>query len=142
MTSADEEMITNLFKMLQAEMNERRSLFSDYGGDYASYYRNSGTVIPNIVVVLNDFSGFAEQYEDFQDDFTVLSRDGVKYGIYFAVSATGTNAIRYRTQQNFRVVMTLQLNDATDYSIIVGKTDGLIPSAYKGKRIGCDGQSL
>lgn len=88
MTSADEEMITNLFKMLQAEMNERRSLFSDYGGDYASYYRNSGTVIPNIVVVLNDFSGFAEQYEDFQDDFTVLSRDGVKYGIYFAVSAT------------------------------------------------------
>lgn len=82
MTSADEEMITNLFKMLQAEMNERRSLFSDYGGDYASYYRNSGTVIPNIVVVLNDFSGFAEQYEDFQDDFTVLSRDGVKYGIY------------------------------------------------------------
>ena len=133
MTSADEEMITNLFKMLQAEMNERRSLFSDYGGDYASYYRNSGTVIPNIVVVLNDFSGFAEQYEDFQDDFTVLSRDGVKYGIYFAVSATGTNAIRYRTQQNFRVVMTLQLNDATDYSIIVGKTDGLIPSAYKGR---------
>ena len=114
-------------------MNERRSLFSDYGGDYASYYRNSGTVIPNIVVVLNDFSGFAEQYEDFQDDFTVLSRDGVKYGIYFAVSATGTNAIRYRTQQNFRVVMTLQLNDATDYSIIVGKTDGLIPSAYKGR---------
>ena len=131
MTSADEEMITNLFKMLQAEMNERRSLFSDYGGDYASYYRNSGTVIPNIVVVLNDFSGFAEQYEDFQDDFTVLSRDGVKYGIYFAVSATGTNAIRYRTQQNFRVVMTLQLNDATDYSIIVGKTDGLKLSAGK-----------
>lgn len=29
--------------------------------------------------------------------------------------------------------MTLQLNDATDYSIIVGKTDGLIPSAYKGR---------
>ena len=133
MTSADEEMITNLFKMLQTEMSERRSLFSDYGGDYASYCRNSGTVVQNIVVVLNDFSGFAEQYEDFLDDFTVLSRDGVKYGIYFAVSATGTNAIRYRTQQNFRVVMTLQLNDATDYSIIVGKTDGLIPSAYKGR---------
>lgn len=27
----------------------------------------------------------------------------------------------------------MQLNDATDYSLVVGKTDGLIPSKYKGR---------
>ena len=30
-------------------------------------------------------------------------------------------------------MMTLQLNDQSDYPIIIGKTDGLIPSAYKGR---------
>ena len=63
----------------------------------------------------------------------VLSRDGVKYGIYFVVSAGSTNAVRYRTQQNFKFMLTMQLNDATDYPIIVGKTDGLIPSRFKGR---------
>lgn len=132
-TTTDEEMTINLFKMLLAEMNNRRSLFSDFGGDYAGYCLNSGSTVPCIVVVLNNYSGFAEQYEDLQDEFTLLSRDGVKFGIYFVVSATSTNAIRYRTQQNFKMMLTMRLNDPTDYSIIVGKTDGLIPSAYKGR---------
>ena len=132
-TSSDEEMLINLFKMLQTEMNSRRGLFSDYGGDYAGYCKNSGRIVPNIVVVLNNYAGFVEQYEDLQDDFSLLSRDGVKYGIYFIVSASNTNAVRYRTQQNFKIMMTMQLNDPTDYSIIVGKTDGLIPSNYKGR---------
>lgn len=31
------------------------------------------------------------------------------------------------------MMLTMQLNDATDYSLVVGKTDGLIPSKYKGR---------
>lgn len=50
-----------------------------------------------------------------------------------AVTASTTNAVRYKTQQNFKTMLTMQLNDVTDYSIIVGKTDGLIPSKYKGR---------
>lgn len=132
-TSADEEKTINFLKMLDKEIEIRKSLFSEYGGDYSSYCKNSGKIIPNIVVVINNFSGFAEQFEDLQEAFNVLSRDGVKYGIYFAVTAGSTNAVRYRTQQNFKMMYTMQLNDATDYSIIVGKTDGLIPSKYKGR---------
>ena len=133
MLPADEEKTRNFFKMLQQEMEERRSLFSEFGGDYAGYCRSSGSILPNIVVLINNYSGFAEQYEDLLETFTILSRDGVKYGIYFAVTASGTGAVRYKVQQNFKQMMTMQLNDATDYSIIVGKTDGLIPSKYKGR---------
>lgn len=132
-SSADEEKTVNLLKMLQSEMNMRRSLFSNYGGDYTSYCASSGKTLPNIVVIINNYSGFVEQYEDIQDDFSLLSRDGVKYGIYFIVTANSTNAVGYKIQQNFKVMMTLQLNDQSDYPIIIGKTDGLIPSAYKGR---------
>ena len=131
--SADEEKTINLLRMLQSELLARRTLFSEYGGDYASYLRTSGKLIPNIVVLLNNYAGFSEQFEEYTEAFTLLSRDGVKYGIYFAVTASATNAVRYKTQQNFRMMFALQLNDATDYSIVVGKTDGLMPSRYKGR---------
>ncbi len=131
--SSDEEKTLNFLKMLHAEMEKRRNLFSEYGGDYASYCRNSGKVVPNIVVLVNNYSGFAEQYEDLQELFYLISRDGVKYGIYFAVTAVSTNAVRYKTQQNFKTLMTMQLNDPSDYPIVVGKTDGLVPSKYKGR---------
>lgn len=53
--------------------------------------------------------------------------------IYFAVTASTTNSVRYKTQQNFKTMLTMQLNDVTDYSIVVGKTDGLVPSKNKGR---------
>jgi S-DNA-T family DNA segregation ATPase FtsK/SpoIIIE len=36
-------------------------------------------------------------------------------------------------QQNFKMVLTMQLNDPTDYPVVVGKTDGLLPSKCKGR---------
>lgn len=131
--SADEEKVVNLLKMLQQEIERRKTLFSEFGGDFASYCANSGRTEPNIVVALNNYSGFAEQFEDLQEMFSLLTRDGVKYGVYFVVTANGVNAVRYKTQQNFRRLLTMQLNDSTDYSVVVGKTEGLVPSKCKGR---------
>ncbi len=133
MVSADAEKTVNFFKMLRKEIDYRKNLFSEYGGDYASYCKNSGKTLPNIVVLLNNYAGFAEQYEDLSEEFTLLTRDGVKYGVYFAVTASNTNAVRYVTAQNFKMMMTMQLNDAMDYSVVVGKTEGLVPSKCKGR---------
>ncbi len=133
MVSADEEKIINFLKMIYREIEKRKNMFSEFGGDYASYCKNSGKTVPNIVILLNNYAGFAEQFEDLQDSFSLLTRDGVKYGIYFAVTATATNAVRYKTLQNFKRVLTMQLNDATEYSVAVGKTEGLIPSKHKGR---------
>ncbi len=132
-TSADEEKTINFLKMLRKEIEHRKSLFAPFGGDYQSYCKAVGEPLPNIVVALNNFSGFAEQYEDLLEDFTILTRDCIKYGIYFAVTAGSTNAVRYKIQQNFKMMLTMQLNDATDYSLIVGRTDGLIPAKHKGR---------
>lgn len=132
-TASDDEKCVNLLKMLLKELDERKSLFSSFGGDYANYCKNSGNTVPNIVVVLNNYSGFTEQMEDYLDEFMLLTRDGVKYGIYFIVTATNTNDVRYRVQQNFKMLLTMQLNDATDYIMVVGKNDGVLPSKFKGR---------
>ena len=131
--TSNAEKVNNLFKMLKRELEERKIKFSDFGGDYCSYCHNGHYDTPNIVVILNNYSAFVELYEDYQDEFTILSRDASKYGVYFVVTAGSTNAVRYRTQQNFKMIFTMQLNDATDYAVIVGKTDGLTPSKFKGR---------
>ena len=57
----------------------------------------------------------------------------VCYGLYFALTALGTGVVRYRLLQNFKQLITLQLNDEAEYATVVGKTDGLLPSKFKGR---------
>lgn len=131
--SYEAEKVSNLFKMLQAEIEKRKKLFADYGGDYTSYIKSSGKTLPSIVVAINNFSAFTEAYEEKEEAVSYLSREGTKYGIYFVLTAVGTGAVRFRLLQNFKQQLVLQLNDESDYSTIVGKTDGLFPSKHKGR---------
>lgn len=131
--SYETEKVGNLFKMLHAEIERRKKLFADYGGDYASYIKSSGKTLPSIVIVINNFAAFTELYDEKEEAVSYLSREGTKYGLYFVLTALGTGAVRFRLLQNFNQLLVLQLNDETDYSTVVGKTDGLFPSKNKGR---------
>lgn len=132
MSGTDEECVCNLMKLLRRELEQRKALLAEYGGDLRSYCA-SGNSMPGIVVLLNNYAVFSELFEEELEAFSQLTRDGVRYGIYFVVTASSVSDVRYRTQQNFKQMLTLQLNDASDYSTVVGKTDGLIPTHVKGR---------
>jgi len=127
------EKVSNLFKYLLSEIDKRKKLFADCGGDLKSYMHMTGENIPSIVVVINNFAAFTEIYEEKEEAVSYLTREGTKYGVYFVLTAIGTGAIRMRMLQNFKQLIMLQLNDESDYSIVVGKTNGLFPSKYKGR---------
>lgn len=131
--SFESEKVSNLFKMLRREIEKRKKLFADYGGDYPSYIKASGKTLPSIVIAINNFAAFTELYEEKEEAVSYLSREGTKYGIYFILTALGTGAVRFRLLQNFKQLLVLQLNDEADYATVVGKTDGLVPSKYKGR---------
>ncbi len=131
--SNEGERISNLFKLLNNEMERRKKLFSDYGGDFKAYVEESSSKVPSIVVIIHNFSAFTEMYEEKEEAVNYLSREGIKYGIYFVLTAMGANAVRFRLLQNFKQLLVLQMNDTTDYSTILGKTDGVLPSKYKGR---------
>lgn len=131
--AAEEEKVTNLLKLIHQELARRKKLFADAGGDYGSYCRQTGEKIPHIVVVLNNYAVFREQYEGYEGVFQTMTQDGLKYGIYFVVTAASTNALRYTLTQNFKTILTMQLNDESEYSMVVGRTQGLYPMAYIGR---------
>jgi S-DNA-T family DNA segregation ATPase FtsK/SpoIIIE len=133
--SHESEKVSNLFKMLHNEIETRKKLFSLFGGDYQSYINAGEKILPNIVVMINNFAAFSEIYAESEDDISNLTREGTKYGIYFVLTVSNTNAVRYRLLQNFKQLMVMQLNDQSDYSGVLGSTDGLYPSKMKGRGI-------
>lgn len=129
----ESEKVTNLFKLLLKEIGKRKKLFADVGGDYGTYMASGRTPVPNVVVVINNYAAFKEMYGDQEENIAFLSREGTKYGIYFVLTATGTGAVGFRMLQNFKQMITMQMNDETEYSSVVGNTEGLLPARYKGR---------
>lgn len=133
--SGEDEKIANLFQMLGREMVHRKKLFASVGGDYLSYRRKGNTNVPSIVVIINEYANFAEQYEALDDRMASLTRDCTKYGIYFLITNLSQVGIRFKLQQNFSQVFVLQMNDKSDYTAILGNTNGVYPSRLLGRGI-------
>jgi len=133
--SHEAEKLTNLFKMLYKEVDRRKKLFADYGGDYQAYIKSTNEALPSLVVVIHNYSGFAETYDDKEEAVGYLAREGLKYGIYFIVTGNNPSAVRYRIAQNFKQLFVLQLNDQSDYSAALGNVGGVYPSKHKGRGI-------
>jgi S-DNA-T family DNA segregation ATPase FtsK/SpoIIIE len=154
----ENEKMTNLFKKLHEEISKRKKNFVNFGGDYTTYMRATNNLqtamhsaqatqstqdnqaiqaapehLPNIIVVIHNYAAFAELYEDNIQALTNLTREGSKYGIYFILTTIGVNSVRFSLLQNFKQLFVLQLNDPNDYYAIVGRTEGLLPSKYRGR---------
>ena len=129
----DTEKINNLFKMLFSKLSERKKILSEYNGDFNYYNKKSGKKMPLIVVVINNYEGFFENYDMHEEHMLQLTREASMYGIVFVLSASATNSIRYRLRQNFKQEFVLQLNDETDYSSILGNIHKKYPSKMYGR---------
>lgn len=130
--SGETEKLENLFRMLLEEMEKRRKQIADYG-DFSAYSDSDPSPMPAIVVVLNNYSDFYEQSDDLIDRFSLLTREGTRYGIYFVVALNSVTAMRYTISQNFKILLTMQMNDQSDYATVVGRTGGTLPAHYKGR---------
>lgn len=131
--STDGEKVVSLFKMLTDEITARKRLFVEGDGSYVSYCQSTGQTLPQLLVIIRNYSAFAEQFESLDDRLIQITRECSKYGIYFLVTANAANTIRYRVAQNFGNLFALQLNDPSDYIGLFGGTGGTYPSKIKGR---------
>ena len=54
----------NLLKMISDEIYKRKTLFSNYNGNYETYCKNSGKGFPNILVIINNYETYIETYAE------------------------------------------------------------------------------
>lgn len=141
--SYESEKVGNLLKLLTKKIEIRKKILAEYDGSLMQYNKQTDNPEPNIVVIVNNYAAFVEIYEDKAEEMSYLTREGIKYGIYFVLSCTGTNNVRFSMLQNFKSFYCLQMNKNDDYSVIIGKTVGLYPEKHKGRGIfGIDNDTL
>lgn len=133
--SHESEKVDNLFKLMYGKLASRKKLLSGFGSSLAQYNTQAAQSEPNIVVFINNYANFSELFEGRVGDINYLTREGIRYGIYFVLSCTGINNVRFSMLQNFKNIYCLQMNNAADYATIIGKTGGLVPDKSVGRGI-------
>jgi S-DNA-T family DNA segregation ATPase FtsK/SpoIIIE len=114
--ASDDEKISRLFEIITREIRSRISILSDFGGDYAMYINSGKENMPLILVIINNYESFQENYQNKYDDlFLTVTREGLKVGIRFVVTASAFSDLRYRLTQNFEQKVSLQLSRDEDY---------------------------
>jgi DNA segregation ATPase FtsK/SpoIIIE, S-DNA-T family len=132
-TIEQESLIDQFVIFIFRTIDERKKLFEDSGREGFNDYRLKGGNLPAIIIIIDNYFALSETYPDIDDRMIVLAREGNKYGIFMVVSATNSSMIRYKLAVNFKMAISLQLTEKSEYSGIVGRTEGLEPSPVLGR---------
>jgi DNA segregation ATPase FtsK/SpoIIIE-like protein len=122
-TSDEEERIQRLIRKLTDILEHRQSRLSEAGAtDLYSYNsRHPEAPVPAILVVIDNFAEFKENFDSLMPSLTSLVRDARAYGIHFVVTADLPNALPNKLFSLFTERMTLKLSDPTEYTTVVGR---------------------
>ncbi len=131
----EKEKIMNFLQMIDKELERRKKDYSDYGGNYLEYLKLSGKKDSFIVVVLNNYENYLENYPRMVDAFNSFIRDGLKYGISFILTTTQQSSIRLRLAQNFMNKICMKMPNDSDYRDLLGAPRGMVPVENFGRGI-------
>ena len=132
-TADEEQKIMDTLVMIDEEAGRRRDLFVDYAGSYQNYIKESGEKLPLIVIVINAYEVFMDNYPRLAEAISPLIREGSKYGISFVRSTATNSSIRMRMTQLFTNKLTLWQNNPEDYRSVIGSPRGLVPKKFFGR---------
>lgn len=126
------DRLQKLTIMLNDMLNERIMQFSQVGVGNITAYREAineenHSKIPDVFLVVDNFGAMIKMYPDLDSFFITLTNKGANYGIYLIASASNTNAVPMKINQNIKSAIALQMIDRSDYTSTVGKVEGSVP---------------
>lgn len=126
--------LINLCSLFLVMMEERKEAMAQhFVANIQAYNKMSEQKFPYIILVIDNYFALSETYEEVDEKILTLSREGLKYGIYLIVTSNSPTLIRYKFSINFKMAISLQLTDETEYSNVVGRTEGLVPDKVLGR---------
>ncbi|MBI5348021.1 MAG: hypothetical protein HZB77_01685, partial [Chloroflexi bacterium] len=122
--SSQPDRVEQLFRMVRSMMNERQDKLAKYASleDYNAQHKdNPETMFPAVVVVIDNFAEFKENYEYLIPDLIAMVRDGRAFGIYHLITASHPNDVPAKLYNVLAQRLTFTLPDSTAYADIVGR---------------------
>lgn len=118
---SDDEKLKNLFKYLYNEIASRREILLSAGVSSFNSYKEAGYKdLPQIVVLIDNFTALKELYLQDNDMLLNLCREGNSVGITFVISNMQTTGLGYKYMSNFANRIALFCNETSEYSNLYG----------------------
>ncbi len=133
--AGEDEKYYNLLKLIREELQKRKKLFVDYGGEYINYIQNSNDKLPLQVIIINNYDSIYENYPEIYDDLPELIRDSERYGVVFIITCNSVNSVQSKISQNCSNTYAFKLKDASDYTILFGSKSKIVPRNIEGRGI-------
>ena len=131
----EREKTTNLFKYLLDELNRRKKIMSEYNGSYEYFIKESSEKLETIVLIINQYEAFLENFEGENEKLYALTRECANYGIYVILTMTNIMALKVKIKQNFGNTIVLKLANKDDYSYVLDFNCKLRPVSAPGRGI-------
>lgn len=127
--SSEQEKVQNLFRMLLTEISVRkRKLLNKGVSSYAEYLNAGESDIPQIVLILDNYTAFCEIYEEECDGLLKICREGFSVGISVIIANAHTSGLGYRYMSNFANRIAFFCYDSGEYSSLFDYCRMTIPS--------------
>ena len=113
---SEDEKLKNLFKLINAEIEERKEKLVSVGVSSFSAYKDAGMKdLPQIILIIDNLTALKELY--FQDDDELLNvcREGLSVGISIVIANSQTAGIGYKYLSNFSERIAFFCNDSNEY---------------------------
>lgn len=113
---SEDEKLKNLFKLLHAEIEERKEKLMSLGVSSFTAYKESGEKdLPLIVLIIDNLTALKELYFQDDDELLNLCREGLTVGVSIIIANAQTAGIGYKYLSNFSARMALFCNDSNEY---------------------------
>lgn len=131
--SSEDEKLKNLFKLLFAEISDRKAkLISTGVSSYSSYVEAGYTDLSHIYLFVDNLTALIELYLQDDDSLLHISREGIAVGISVIIANAQTSGIGYKYLSNFATKIALHCNDSSEY-VSLFDSAGLQPDNVIGR---------
>jgi len=117
---SDTDKIDKLIALLTGEVAERKLRFAEKGIGTFKEYRQENDDLPAILLVIDNYAAFAENFVKHEETMISFSRDAASFGVYIILTCLSTKEVRGRLRQNFNFGIGIQLNDRFEYEDVLG----------------------
>ena len=135
----EDEELKNVFKLVAAELKNRKKLLVPYGGSLESYNSKNEKKIPYLLFILNNYENILEVQRDIGDEISSIGRDCERYGVNLMITCSMPSTLGRRISQCFENKYALHLTDSSDYYAVFNMKCRVKPRGTIGRGITYNG---
>jgi len=134
-TQSEDDKLVKFMNFMMQELEDRRRLISNLGLSSYSAYRESGyRDIPQIVILIDDYSAFKMSFPGEEEKISNICRDGVSLGISVVVTSKQLSCIGYKMMTYFSEKIALHCNDRSQYMSLIDRCK-IVPDETAGRGV-------